>query len=104
MKLGKFAKRVATKTKDAKLKIGIAKANTALAEYHKSKVVKAPETEAQRRASSNRVPTQKEAREFAEQVAKGVKKYPTTRPLMVAIVPRVEVKQAPPYKSASYKK
>jgi len=80
MKLGKFAKRVAKK-----------RAATTL-------------TEAQRRAQTNKVATKKEAIEFAEKVAKGVKKYPTTRPLMVAIVPRVEVKQAPPYKSASYKK
>ena len=82
-KLGTFAKRFAKK---------------------RPVVMAVAETEAQRRARTNKVPTKREALLFAEKVAKGVARYPSTRPLMIAIVPRVEVRQPVPYKASTYKK
>ena len=81
-KLGKFASRVAKKRA----------------------ATKPGETEAQRRARTNKIPTMAEARDFAQKVNKGMAKHPTTKPFMVAIVPQVTLRQPPPYKAAAHKK
>ena len=83
VKLCKFAKRVAKKRAVGK---------------------SAVESEAQRRTRTNKIPTMKEARDFAQKVANGAAKHPTTKPFMVAIMPQVSLLQPTPYKAATHKK
>ena len=90
-KLGKFANRFAK-----------SRAATVPNFFKGARVV--PETEAQRRARTNKVETSTQARERIAKIEKGLLKQTGQRPFMVALVPSASLVQPPPYKASTLKK
>ena len=102
VKLGKFAKRtIAAKKRTQTLPNMI---NSKSVQKAVGEAITGMSEAQWKRSQTNKVPTKKEALDMAEKIAKGAAVRPRVKPLMIALMPHVTVKQPVPYKPSTVKK